>query len=600
MHRATLIACFAFALLLAMGPTAHGLAVYAQVDKSKPIYVGDRFTLSIIIDGQSTPGQVDLSALAKYRPQAAGTQDHSKTSIRIVNGRRSRSVTKRIVMNYALSAATEGNATLPSIPVTVAGRVYRTNTVNISIVRPRSTDKLDVEWSVSPSECYVGQPLTLTVDWTIRAGVANFSFDVPLFKSDAFYFEEGQPLSSGQESYDIHGVPVLLTQREVPGQNTIVVSFRKTLIPKRAGRIVLDPIRIYTDMVVGQYRTNSFFRTMANQYERFLVQGGALQLSVRPLPEEGKPKDFYGLVGRYTISATATPTEVTMGDPITLTLKIGGNPYLKPVQWPELQGQQELAAKFKIPAEKASPTFEGGFKTFVQTIRAKSERVTEIPPIPLSYFDPERGAYVTAKTKPIELSVTRARKLTNMDMGGSGVAPVNREVEAVKKGLAANYANEDALVNRGFSPIGAIVSPINLSCWLLPLVAFLASCAFKLTTHSTPERCIAKHRRQAASKSIARLSSASSLKGQALNEEVAQALKFFVGERFDKTAASLTSLECYHLIQGETGENELAQSYRIILEQCEASQYSAAKQEVDATELEQAKDLVRRIAKLTS
>ena len=84
-----------------------------------------------------------------------------------------------------------------------------------------------------------------------------------------------------------------------------------------------------------------------------------------------------------------------------------------------------------------------------------------------------------------------------------------------------------------------------------------------------------------------------------MNEEVAQALKFFVGERFDKTAASLTSLECYHLIQRETGEDELAQSYRMILEQCEASQYSASKQEVDATQLEQAKDLVRRIEKLT-
>ena len=583
-----------------MGPTAQGLEVYAQVDKSKPIYVGEWFTLSIIIDGESTPGQVDLSALSQYRPQAAGNQDHSQTSIRIVNGRRSRSVTKRIVMNYALSAATEGNATLPSIPVTVGGQVYRTNAVNISIVRPRSTDKLDVAWSVSPSECYVGQALTLTVNWTIRAGVANFSFDVPLFKSDAFYFEEGQPLSAGQESYDIHGVPVLLTQREVTGQNTVVVSFRKTIIPKQAGRIVLAPIRINTDMVVGRYRTNDFFRSFANKYERFLVQGSALPLVVNPLPEQGKPKDFYGLVGRYTISATATPTEVTMGDPITLTLKIGGNPYLKPVQWPKLQGQTELAAKFKIPAEKASPTFGGGFKTFVQTIRANSEQVTEIPPIPLSYFDPERGVYVTAKTKPIELSVSRARKLTNVDMGGSSVAPVNREVEAVKKGLAANYANEDALVNEGFSPLGAIVSPINLSCWLLPLVALLSSCVFKLTTHSTPERVTAKRRRQAASKSIARLTSASSLKGRALNEEVAQALKFFLGERFDKTAASLTSLECYHLIRQETGEDELARSYRMILEQCEASQYSAAEHEVDATQLEQAKDLVRRIEKLTS
>jgi len=587
-------------LLVAIVPAAHAVAVYARVDTSKPIYVGDRFTLSIIIDGENTPGQVDLSALAQYSPQAAGTQDLSQRSIRIVNNRRSETVTKRLVMNYALSTEREGNMTLPSIPVTLGGQVHRTNPVNISIVRPGTTDKLSVDWSLSPSECYVGQPLTLAVNWTIRAQVANFSFDVPIFKSDAFYFEDAQPLGAGQQAYDIHGVPVKLTQRDVRGQNAIVVSFQKTVIPKQAGRTELDPLRINTDMVVGTYRTNDFFRSTANKYERFLVKSDALQLTVHPLPEEGKPKDFYGLVGRYTISAAATPTDVTVGDPITLTLQIGGNPYLKPVRWPQLQNHGELLRDFKIPAEKASPILGGGAKTFVQTIRANSDHVTQIPAIPLSYFDPQLGTYVTAKTDPIKLSVTRARKLTNVDMGGGGTDPVNREVEAIKKGLAANYASEDALLNRRFSALGTIVSPINLSCWLLPLVAFMASCVFKVTTHSTPEKVAAKRRRRAASKSVARLSAATSLTGQPLNEAMAEALKCFVGERFDKTAASLTSMDCHTLIERETGDTEIAQRYRAILEQCEASQYSAAKQVVDATQLDQAKDLVRRIEKLTS
>ena len=83
------------------------------------------------------------------------------------------------------------------------------------------------------------------------------------------------------------------------------------------------------------------------------VNSQPLKLTVLPLPEQGKPEGFYGLVGRYTIEASATPTQVSVGDPITLIIKIGGSRYLKPVQWPELEKVAELARNFKIPSQKA-------------------------------------------------------------------------------------------------------------------------------------------------------------------------------------------------------------------------------------------------------
>ena len=40
-----------------------------------------------------------------------------------------------------------------------------------------------------------------------------------------------------------------------------------------------------------------------------MVESEPLELTVLPLPNEGKPAQFYGLVGRYTIEASATPTQ---------------------------------------------------------------------------------------------------------------------------------------------------------------------------------------------------------------------------------------------------------------------------------------------------
>ena len=70
------------------------------------------------------------------------------------------------------------------------------------------------------------------------------------------------------------------------------------------------------------------------------------------MPEADKPAEFYGLVGQYTIAASAAPTKVNVGDPITLTIRIGGNPYLKPVQWPAARAGAGTGGELQNPGRE--------------------------------------------------------------------------------------------------------------------------------------------------------------------------------------------------------------------------------------------------------
>ena len=160
----------------------------------------------------------------------------------------------------------------------------------------------------------------------------------------------------------------------------------------------LSPVRtvvpsVSADMAVGYARSqDSFFDdffSSRKKYKRFIVNSQGWEIEVLPLPQENKPAEYYGLIGEYTISASAEPRSVNVGDPITLTIKVGGNRYLKPVRWPELEKVSGMAENFKIPSQKASPVIEDGFKVFTQTIRATNDKVPQIPPIELVYFDTE-------------------------------------------------------------------------------------------------------------------------------------------------------------------------------------------------------------------
>jgi len=286
-----------------------------------------------------------------------------------------------------------------------------------------------------------------------------------------------------------------------------------------------------------------------------------------------------------------------VGDPITLTIRIGGSEYLKGVQWPELEAVEELAANFRIPAQKASPEVQAGVKIFTQTIRANNDKVTRIPGIPLAFFDPGRDEYVVVASEPIAIEVAPTKVLTSADLEGSGFAPVNREVEAIKRGLSANYESLDALENMGFSPMAAMAQPVYAMIWGLPLLGLMASCVVKAATQTSPEKRAAKVRRQACGRAQKELRRAGAIKESERNLLVAGAMKQYIGERFGRNAASLTGVDCYETIVEATGDEEAGGRYRDIVEQCERGRYAGGGMEVGPEMLREVSELMKRIDK---
>ena len=374
---------FPFALLLStfslLPATASPAAVrvYAKVEAETAIYPGEPFAYSVVVEG-GKPSKVDISPLAPFNPRSAG----SGTSMQMVNDR----MTVGYSENYAITAAKAGVLHLPAVTVVVDGQTYTTNAVDVTVSQPGATDQMTLEFSLSEKQCFVGQPLVMTVKWAIIGRAEGGVFDVPVFQSGNFYMEDvSEPVNAQSiQQIAIQGIPVTIVggRQLIRGMEADSLSFSKVLIPKQAGHLRLDPITASANLAVGRERTGDFFNPYRLKFQRVSVQSNPVELDVRPLPETGKPPQFYGLVGQYTITASATPTKVNVGDPITLTIRIGGNPYLKPVQWPALEQVPELAANFKIPAEKASPTLEGGCKIFTQTLRANSDKVTQVPAHP--------------------------------------------------------------------------------------------------------------------------------------------------------------------------------------------------------------------------
>ena len=568
-------------------PAAAQVRVSAQVDTDRDIFVGDNFTFYVVIANSDKPGQVDLEPLRQYNPRSMGTRTHSSTDM--IRG----TTTRALIMTYSLTANQAGRVMLPSLKVVVDGKTYRTNPVTANVIKPG----IDIEVELSEQQCYVDQPVLLTIKFYYSDNSRNARFNIPVLGSDAFDFENPDVLDQRVEEIDLgYKTTVLLSRDQVvhDGRQTNMFLLRKILIPKSPGSIRIEPITVNADVPVA--RSSSFFGSQL-KYKRLMVKSDLLELTVKPLPNEGKPDEFYGLVGRYTIEASATPTEVSVGDPITLTIRIGGGSYLKPVRWPALEQVTELAANFKIPSQKASPTISNGVKVFTQTIRANNDKVTEIPSIPLAYFDAETGKYATAQTEPIKLEVAPTKILTNADLEGADFTPVNREVEAIKKGLSANYENLDVLRDLSFSPIAAMTNPGYAVIWAAPLLAFISSVLVKVFTHTSPEKVAARRRRRASGKAIGQLKKVAAANRDRQSELLVSIMKQYIGDRFDRTAGSLTPDDCYDAIVVATQDEQTAGKYRETITELEAGRYAPMEVEINAERIRDVIQLVRTVEK---
>jgi hypothetical protein len=570
------------------------LSVSAAVEKTQ-VYAGQPFVLQIQVTGSDEVKPPDLSGLEDFQVQDAGGGQNNSQSISIVNGRISRVVRRGYTFNFRLTAKRTGELLIPAINVTAGGKVRRTQPIRIHAVPPTENEDFKLRLELSDARVYVGQPVVLTVTWYVGGNVEEFGFNIPLLDDKRFDitgFDEN--IDPNQQDAYVRiplGNDVAIGRKgraTLDGRSFLTVKFEKVLIPKQAGTISAPPATVSMRAVQGYQRrggSNVFddffsdgFLGRRAVYEDFVVPSNTLALEVAELPAEGRPAGFNGLIGPFSISAGATPTDVSVGDPITLTVKVEGPRYLENVTLPPLENQPSLARDFRIPEERATGVVRGRSKVFTQTLRATHSGVNEIPPIEVPYFDPRSGAYEIARSEPILLKVEGNRIITAQDAEGRESAAVTKtELEARQEGIAHNYDSADALINQAGSLAVWLGSPLGLALLVVPPLGYGALWGFLVMAQrrgadSTGRR--AKRAYRDFNRRLAGLDANKSNGSGDLHSELLEALREYLGGRLELPPGALTFSDVADVLRQRGAAEETLTKLRALFEQCEAGRYA--------------------------
>lgn len=152
-------------------------------------------------------------------------------------------------------------------------------------------------------------------------------------------------------------------------------------------------------------------------------------LTIRAIPEAGRPADFSGAVGQFEFAMDVRPRELKVGEPITVSLRLQGAGNIAavlPPSYRDADGYKTYEAR--QVGDTPDPAAETGTKTFEQVVIPRTESLKELPPLQFSFFDPVAAQYRTAVAGPFPLTVHPSENGANamlLQVPGSAAAGGN-------------------------------------------------------------------------------------------------------------------------------------------------------------------------------
>lgn len=459
------------AFLVSSLAQAATVRAYVQPSTARPNQV-----INYVITVQD--GQVNSVPSLRFPLQIGQTSGVSSSQqIQIINGRQ----TASIQLSWGITATEPGEFVIPPQTVVVDGQSMTTNEVKLTVengggASPKNNqdpsqddaNRPILQIELGKKEIYQGEVVPVNVSLYVPRQVQLRRLGlIEMEKSD--FAIARFPQTNEQSSTVIDGI------------GYYVLTFRSTLSSLRTGDLKVGPANLELLVEVpmegqqqggfppgfGQNFPPGFFPGMSEP-RKLEVKSQQVTLKVLPLPAEGRPANFSGAVGEFQMDASASPTDLTVGDPVSVDLVVAGAGNFDALNTPALvaSGGWKIypAKRFIIegPADQnQTPTVERKIG-YTQVIVPEAVHAS-VPAFELNYFSPSQKKYITLRTEPIALNMKPAPVTAATESAGASGGQVVAETPIAPPPAADPQADITDI----------LVRPAAKARWLAPTSTLL-------------------------------------------------------------------------------------------------------------------------------
>jgi hypothetical protein len=311
--------------------------------------------------------------------------------------------------SYYLLPSQKGALTIKQASVEINGQIYKTNPIKINVTgaveQPRdpndepqisAADAIHLVAEISKGNPYVNEPITVVYKlyFSYNIGITNWR-------------ELNKPKYNDFWSQNIDIKQLVAEEGKYNGERFRYVVLRKTVLyPQKSGKLEIEPLSLDIDLQVPTNRRNIFGQVqVVNDNRR--VSAGSKTISVKSLPEAGKPIDFSGAVGRFNFVAKPSKTQLKSGESLDLKVAVSGTGNLKLFTLPKPVVPNSIEMYDPVHNEQVQTPLSGmnGSITDTYTLIPQFKGKYPIKPLQFSYFDLGTGKYKTITSPEIVVDV---------------------------------------------------------------------------------------------------------------------------------------------------------------------------------------------------
>ena len=331
---------------------------------------------------------------------------------------------------YMVQADRAGTYVIPPIKATVDGKVLQTDSITCTVqpagpaaippgagqgggimapggqTRLRSGESEKIGFMriiLKKKTAYVGELVPMTIKAYFRQGIQATINSEPHITGESFVLQHRakKPLQTEEL---VNGIPysVLTWNDSISGVKAgkfpLEVDLGATLLVRQQ---VVHPSGMFGSPFFGDAFLNSFFGGGYKE-KRVKLVGPKRSLTILDLPEKGRPANFGGAIGTFSLLVSVKPTTAKVGDPLTLKMVVTGTGNFDRVEPPVFP----VGGGWKTytPSSEFKDLGNGrGRKKFEQAIVPTSSSLRAVPSVSFTYFDPGSRQYVTLKSDAIAL-----------------------------------------------------------------------------------------------------------------------------------------------------------------------------------------------------
>ena len=362
--------------------------------------------------------------------------------------------------------------------------------------------------------------------------------------------------------------------------NTTVWS-QYVLFPQQSGKIEIPAITfegVIAQQVASDDPFDAFFNGGSNYVEvKKNIVTPKLTINVKALPD-GKPANFSGGVGEFTISSSISTKELKTNDAVTIKLVISGTGNLKLVNTPEVAFPKDFEVYDPKIDNKFTLTREGlsGNKVIEYLAIPRHAGNFTIPPVEFSYFDLKSNSYKTIKTEAYNLKVEKGAGNADQVIADftnkEDLKVLGQDIRYIKMG-------ETSLTRKGDFFFG---STTYYLWYIIPLVLFVVF-VIVYRKKAIENANVAKVRTKKANKVAAkRMKNAGRLlaenKQEAFYDEVLKALWGYISDKLNIPVSQLSKDNIEDELTKYGVAPELIKDFIGTLNECEFARYAPGNQ----------------------